>query len=601
MKPMTAEFRNTEVDLSGLMRVLGEALYSTPHVAIRELVQNAHDSLERRRIESELPERPLIRLTTDAARGLLCIEDNGAGLTAHEIHKYLATVGAGYTRNLRDRDASSSLIGYFGLGFLSAFVVSEKTEAWTCSYQNPSEAWLFTSRSGETYSVQPAEPRPVGTRITLHLREGFRELASSSKLAAIVTKYCCLLPLPVEVDDHVVNADPPPWRVGEDVSPVRKKRMELELAARLEQRFEPITTLALLPDGSAPVIQGLLWIQDGGTYATSDHRTVCVYVRGMLVSDDERELLPPWAGFVGAVVESDALKPTASREALQKDAVYERTKSCLRESLVKGLSRLASAEPANWRRILRRHNEALLGAAISDERLFQLLAKELTVPTSMGDLTVPAVLERSRSAIHVRDLDTSSHQELLFRALNVPVVDGARYGAHSFCRLYCERLGGKLVVLGTQQGDRELFREAALSESERETLSELFGASDRQVLFSRFAPTYLPFIAVKDREIELKRRIEAEEADKRMGSAVLSLARKFTATIHDAPQFRFHVNVDSPVIQALLSAPRERAAFALRLLAPLGVLLGEAGSSTDTEESLRGFSDAVCTVLSEAK
>jgi molecular chaperone HtpG len=121
------------------------------------------------------------------------------------------------------------------------------------------------------------------------------------------------------------------------------------------------------------------------------------------------------------------------------------------------------------------------------------------------------------------------------------------------------------------------------------------------VLFSRFAPAYLPFIAVKDREIELKRRIEAEEADKRMGSAVLSLARKFTATIHDAPQFRFHVNVDSPVIQALLGAPRERAAFALRLLAPLGVLLGEAGTSTDTEESLRGFSEAVCAVLAEAK
>ena len=201
---MTAEFRNTEVDLSGLMRVLGEALYSTPHVAIRELIQNGHDSLERRRLEDRLPEQPRIVLVTDAARGTLSIEDNGAGLTAEEIHKYLATVGTGYTRELRDRDASSALIGYFGLGFLSAFVVSEKTEVWTCSYQAPEQAWLFTSRSGETYSVQAAGSRPVGTRVTLQLRDTFRELANPGALGKLVERYCRLLPRGGEGDGQHV-------------------------------------------------------------------------------------------------------------------------------------------------------------------------------------------------------------------------------------------------------------------------------------------------------------------------------------------------------------------------------------------------------------
>lgn len=597
---MTAEFRSTEVDLSGLMRVLGEALYSTPHVAIRELVQNGHDSLERRRIENRLPDAPLIRLSTDSEQGRLSIEDNGAGLTDVEIHKYLATVGSGYTRTLRDQGESSSLIGYFGLGFLSAFVVSDKTEAWTCSYQTPEQAWLFTSRSGETYSVAPAEPRPVGTRVTLHLRESFRDLADPRKLLALVTKYCRLLPQPVEVNGTVVNAEPPAWRLPADVSPLRRRKLALELATSLEQQFEPITTLELLPgENSDPDVRGLLWIQDGATYATSDHRHVSVYVRGMLVSADERELLPAWAGFIGAAVESDSLKPTASRESLQKDDTFEHVKQRLRESLVHGLSRLAAVEPANWRRVLRRHNEALLGAAISDPRLFQLLAKQLTVPTSMGDLTVPAVLEQAKRTLHVRDADTSAHQELLFRALNVPVVDGARYGAHSFCRLYCERLGGKLVVLGTEQGDRELFREASVTSEQRERLERLFGAPDRQLLVSRFAPSYLPFIAVKDREVELKRRLEAEEADKRMGAAVLSLARQFTASIENNAVFRCHVNMDCPVIAALLAASPERAELGLRLLAPLGVLLAEKGAGGETEAQLRGFSDAVCAVLEE--
>jgi len=594
---MTAEFRNTEVDLSGLMRVLGEALYSTPHVAVRELVQNGHDSLERRRIEASLPPEPRIVLRTDAERGTLSIEDNGAGLTDEEIHKFLATVGSGYTRTLRDRGEHTSLIGYFGLGFLSAFVVSDKTEVWTCSYKTPDKAWLFTSRSGETYSVEPAEMRPVGTRVKLKLRDAFRELASSGALLSLVRDYCRLLPLPVEVDDERVNPEPPPWRL-DDTNRFRKKKLAMSLAASLERRFEPISAFEIESDLDPELgLRGVLWIQDGGSYATSDQRNVSVYVRGMLVSDDERELLPSWAGFVGAAVESDVLKPTASRESLQTDQAFERAKRVLRESLVHGLARLSEAEPANWRRVLRRHNEALLGAAISDERLFQLLASQLTVPTSVGDLTVPAILERSERTLHVRDADASNAQALLFRALNVPVVDGARFAAHSFCKLYTERISGKLAVLGTEKGDRELFHPAAPTEADARRLRELFGAPERQLLFSRFAPSYLPFMVVKDREVELKRLVEAEEADKRMGSAVLSLARQFTAKIQDNAVHRFHVNLDCPVISALLGASPERAARAIALLRPLGVLFGETAAGEETEASLREYGDAICAVL----
>ncbi|MBL8739816.1 MAG: hypothetical protein JNK04_01945 [Myxococcales bacterium] len=178
-------------------------------------------------------------------------------------------------------------------------------------------------------------------------------------------------------------------------------------------------------------------------------------------------------------------------------------------------------------------------------------------------------------------------------------MDGARYGAHAFCRRYCERFGGKLVVLGTEQGDRELFREAIVSAEVRTRLEQLFGAPERQILPSHFAPSYLPFIAVKDREVELKRRLEAEEADKRMGAAVLALARQFTKDIEGSAVFRFYVNMDCPVISALLTAPPERAALGLQLLAPLGVLLAEQGASGDTESSLRGFSEAVCKTLQD--
>src|SRR5262245_55304864 len=108
----SAELRATQVDLAGLMRVLGENLYSTPMVALRELVQNAHDACVRRQVEApEGAPPPSIRVRVDAGAGHLTVEDNGAGLTREEILAYLATVGAGYTRILRGVTASEDLIG----------------------------------------------------------------------------------------------------------------------------------------------------------------------------------------------------------------------------------------------------------------------------------------------------------------------------------------------------------------------------------------------------------------------------------------------------------------------------------------------------------
>src|SRR6185436_426074 len=116
------ELLRTQVDLAGLMKVLGQNLYSTPHVAVRELVQNAHDSCVRRQIEDPAPFDAKIVVSPDPQRRTLTIVDTGAGLTHDEVVKYLATVGAGYTGKLRAEGlGGDALIGAFGLGFLSAF------------------------------------------------------------------------------------------------------------------------------------------------------------------------------------------------------------------------------------------------------------------------------------------------------------------------------------------------------------------------------------------------------------------------------------------------------------------------------------------------
>jgi molecular chaperone HtpG len=596
--------KQTKVDLGGLMKVLGEHLYSSPNVAIRELVQNAHDSCVRRRLESTLPFEPCIVVDTDPVARTLSFEDTGAGLTEDEIERYLATIGSGYTRTLRDQ-GHEGLIGYFGLGFLSAFVISDRIEVWTCSYQEPERAWSFSSRSGQSYVVQPAPPRPVGTRVTLHLRPRFEELSRTVPVRALLERYCGLLEVPIYCNEEnaaanalgpAVNAVPPPWRRADaDGSPLRRRREALEFVRRFEPGFEPLCTLPI-DHGETVDVRGLLWIQDGATYGTSDNRNVSVFVRGMLINDDEHDLLPTWAGFVGAVLESDVLLPTASRESLQKNEAYQAAQERVREALVEGLRGLAGEQPATWRTVLRRHNEALLGASLCDPRLYELLCDELTVPTSQGDLPVATVLARSGGRLHVSQADRGGFEELLFRALKVPVVQGVRYGALPFCREYAQRRHGRLVMVGTSGGDSELFRREELPEADARRLREWFGGEQAQVVPARFAPAHLPLVVVADREAELKRRIESDDADKRIASAVLGLARKFTGGLAKAPELRVYVNLDCPVVPALLEATPERAEAALALLRPLLGLLSEPdddGRLMPIDEALQGYCRAV--------
>jgi molecular chaperone HtpG len=603
--PADPSLKQTKVDLGGLMKVLGEHLYSSPNVAIRELVQNAHDSCVRRRVESALPFEPRIEVTTDAAARTLGFEDTGAGLTEDEIERYLATVGSGYTRTLRDQ-GHEGLIGYFGLGFLSAFVISERIEVWTCSYQEPERAWSFSSRSGQSYAVRPAPPRAVGMKVTLYLRPRFEELSREAPVRALLERYCGLLEVPIFYrsptadgtahEQPAVNAVPPPWRHADaESSPLRRRREALELVRRFEPGFEPLCTLPV-GAGEGTDVRGLLWIQDGATYGTSDNRNVSVFVRGMLINDDERELLPAWAGFAGAVLESDALRPTASRESLQKDERYAAAQARVREALVEGLRELASEQPAAWRTVLRRHNEALLGASLCDPRLFDLLCDELTVPTSQGDLPVATVLARSARRLHVSQADRGGFEELLFRALKVPVVQGVRYGALPFCREYVQRHAAKLVMVGTSGGDRELFHRVEPSAADARRLQEWFGGGAAEVVPARFAPDYLPLVAVVDREAELKRRIESDDADKRIASAALGLARQFTGRLATRPEVRVYVNLDCPVIPALLEATPERAEAALALLHPLLGLLSEPddeGRLMPIDQALAGYCKAV--------
>ncbi|MBO1415496.1 ATP-binding protein [Streptomyces sp. FH025] len=612
------ELRTTEVDLGGLVNVLATHLYSTPLVALRELVQNAHDSHTRRFLEDpDGDHRPLIRVRADAARRTVAIEDTGAGLTEPEIHAYLATVGTGYTRMLRELTGNQELIGAFGLGFLSAFSVADEVTVTTTSHREPGLGHRYRSRGGEQYQVEPVPARPQpGTVVELTLKTEHAHLADEQALREVLARYCVLLPIPVHVgdDEQPVNAVRVPWRQQAHPSPTTlagdaprrpsdgdRYEARMRFAAAFGRRFEPLTAFPVDPVEGVTDAAGLLWVQDGGTYGSSDNRDLAVYLRGMLLAEDARDLLPSWAGFIGGVVESNRLTPTASREDLQRDEHYQALRKVLADAIVDGLYETARLRPAAWRRVLTRHGQDLLGAALCDERLFTLLADDVPVPTSQGDLTAGGLRAAGGGAVHVALGSGGGFEEMLYRAMRVPIARGDRYAVLPFLRRYAQLRGCRLVELGSEQGNRELFRdpERPLPPEESAWLAGALADRGEQLVPARFDPPGLPLVLVPDREAELKARIEDDQADARIPSAALRLARAFTARTDGAVRARLYLNLASPAVQDLLAAYRAGhtgSATAAGLLRSLKVIMAAASTGPaegDLGAALAGIGTAV--------
>ncbi|HFE3291584.1 TPA: ATP-binding protein [Escherichia coli] len=600
---------STEVNLNGLIEVLSKHLYSTPVVAVRELVQNGHDAIVRRRIEQpDAPKDNQIRVVADVAKSTITITDTGAGLTESEIHGFLATVGVGYTRMLRQQDDNTGLIGMFGLGFLSAFVLAKEVTVLTTSWQTPDQSWKYHSTDGQKYTVTPHQSSETGTQVILTLKEEYSHLASNNLLNRVLSRYCILLHEPVYVGDasEPVNKLQPPWRevAPEGVTMHRAlvQRKNLAFAAQFESSFEPICTIPVVPAGMSDAV-GILWIQDGATYGTSDNRNLSLFLRGMLLDDEARELLPPWAGFIGGVIESSKLTPTASREDLQRDETWVAVQEALKEALISGLSDLAQNQPEIWRRVLMRHNEALLGAALCDDRLFDLLKDRLQVPTSKGALLAKDL--RVNNSIHILLSRDGGFEEMLFHILQRPVARGDRYAVVPFLRRWALLYHCRIIEVGTQTGNEQLFSLAELPEEQVAYLEEHL-CDGEQLIISRFEPAVLPLVVTPDREAELKQILEQDDADKRISTAALMLARQFTSQIQKTKTSSLYINLNNPCVMQLVTALQhhQQPAAALRLLKSLKVILCSSGNKEqqwDLHQALEDFTQVISVLINQGK
>ena len=544
--PEEIEILPVEIHVPGLLKLLGEHLYSDPRVAVRELTQNAHDSCTRRREEDATAAQgytPTIRLTADRAARQLVIEDNGSGLTRDEIVTFLATVGRGYTGELRQRldaagrEEAMDLIGLFGLGLLSAFMIAKRIEITTASYQTPGEAWRWVSEGGQSYALRRATREQVGTTVRLELRDESTFLAEQGVLADILHVYAELLSVPIFVGNapEPINTRTAPWlreaeREAAEQNDTRSRTLRYAAWVAERREVQPLTVIPLADihtdDGRTIPLRGVLYVPPRSIISIQEYGDVTVYVRRMLITEHERDVLPEWARFVSGVIDCPLLNPTASRETLRHDEVYSAVQTALARQLLAHFEELADTAPLDWAAIIHAHNDLIKGWAVRAPALFTRVADLITFKTSRGLLTLPEYLHENPGRIFYYHDDEGVTQALaLFEARRLAVIDARWFADTAFLQRYSEVYGVPIEELEPAAG--YLFTPVEDSEGHWQALVEACRAEGFPVRLLAYEPEHLPMILLYPAGAERLRRAQHALEEGKFASPIRRLVRGY--------------------------------------------------------------------------
>ncbi len=594
--------------LPGLLEVLAGNLYSNAKVGIRELIQNAHDSCIRRMVEENAPlYQPRIQITTDETRGLLTISDNGHGLSATDIEQYLATIGRSYTRQLKEElailspDEAIELIGQFGFGFLSAFMLAEKVTLITRSVQPNSQALRWHSSGGEYYEVTPTNRAEAGTTVELQLKASAAFIFNTLILTETIQTYADFLPVPIYLgqDPTPVNLMTPPW---ESQAP------ESAAYDYISRAFNDPTPLCIIPlhdqtvelghDSLIIPLKGFLFVPPTSVASVREYGDLKVFIRRMFICEQERKLLPPWGRFVRGVIDCPYLQPTASRESIHEDETFLAVQQALETQLGQGLQKIAETEPDIWRRIVHGHTDVITGWAVRDDEFFNRVADIITFRTSRGYLNLPDYLKLTDSTFYYLTQHLGALQEqLLAEGHDAPVIDAHWFAVKPFLEKYATWHPGLNLV----QMDGEI--QHLLRPTPQEPFTRLlnyYRAEDIQAKVVAFKPVDVPALMgyAQDTEflMETQQAVEDDDLPDVLAEFINDFLESQIETAPEAIRGTLYLNASSSLVRRLAQKPVAEPTLqaTLTLIYQIARLFsGRALTATDAMLAFRQSSEAM--------
>lgn len=360
---MAEEKREFQAEVAKLLDIVVHSLYSNKEIFLRELVSNASDACDKLRYEAQTQAQLTegdaefrIRVVPDKDCGTLTIADNGIGMDHDDLINNLGTIAKSGTAEFMsklsgDSKKDTSLIGQFGVGFYSAFMVADKVVV-TTRKAGDSRGWRWESDGKGTFTIAEAADAPRGASLELHLRDDAKEFLEAFRLKSIIKRYSDHISIPVLLKDgeteESVNSASALWtRAKNDITDDQYKEFYHHVAHAFD---EPWQTIHYRAEGAIEYT-GLLFVPGSkpfDLFQPERKNHVKLYVNRVFITDDAEGLLPPYLRFLRGVVDSQDLPLNVSREMLQHNPVLAKIKAGLVKRVLSELKKKAEGEPESY-------------------------------------------------------------------------------------------------------------------------------------------------------------------------------------------------------------------------------------------------------------
>lgn len=357
-----------KAEVKQLLDILVHSLYTSREIFLRELISNSSDALDKLRFEStkgsDILDKDLpleIRINFNEKKKLITVSDTGIGMTRDELIKNIGTIAksgsADFIKQLSEhKDQANNIIGKFGVGFYSVFMVAEKVIIKTKSFKKDEPAVEWISNGLGNYGIADLDENiKRGTSIEIHLKDETKDFADKYRLESIIKKHSNFISFPIYVDKEKVNTISALWR--EPKSSIKKEQYNEFYKFLTYDNEEPMDVIHISVD--APIqFRSLLFIPKKNFDFLGMNREdygLDLYVRRVLIQHQNKDLLPEYLSFIKGVVDSEDLPLNISRETLQENIIFTKISQNITNQVLSYLNKKTKDEPEKYAEFWKEH------------------------------------------------------------------------------------------------------------------------------------------------------------------------------------------------------------------------------------------------------
>ena len=548
------------VDTEHIFPIIKKWLYSEKDIFLREIVSNATDAITKlKRLSSlgaynETDDKYLITVSLDESEGTLTVTDNGIGMSEDELKKYICSIALSGAVDFiqkyeseTDSSASSGIIGHFGLGFYSAFMVSNKVEIETKSYTDaPAIHW--TCNEAGDYEISAGSRSERGTSIVMHISEEESEYLKASKIREMLNKYCAFMPIDIFFEEIGNESDSERKPINDTTPLWQKQPSECSKDEYIEfyhkvfnDMRDPLFYIHINADYPLN-FKGILYFpRIANEYETLEGE-IKLYYNQVFVADNIKEVIPEYLLMLKGVLDCPELPLNVSRSYLQTNTYVSKLSAHIVKKVADKLNSLALNDREEYAEIWKDIAPFIEYASIRDKKFYERVKQSILFELSDGSVLTSdeylktAPEENAKKVYYTTDKALQAQYISMLEAKNIKVVLFERAIDVQFAS-FAESCSDGIRFLRVDSNIDETLKGAS-DKIENEKLSNVFSSAiDKSVTleFSSLADPAVPALLSVDEDI---RRME-------------EMMRMYGIAQPTPPEKKLIVNLDSPLIQKL--------------------------------------------------